>query len=424
MSANHAEVVDRVSDPAPPGRLAYLIPEYPGQTHIWMQREITHMGEWGVPIQVFSTRPPSDRDRARHAFAAEAAARTIYLWPIGPLRAVGLLLWAIATRPLGLLRCVGLGLTLPIDRKPGWARILPLIVPACAWRRTRVGSGASPDPLPYLRQSRDPRHDGQAPLGHPLLDDPQRQPQLVGGRDAGEIPGRGLHHRHHAMAPRPAREGLSELAPGQAILGRIGVDTRKWVPDPEPPPSRPGVRLLSVGRLHASKRHDILIEAVKVLVDGGRDVSLRIVGDGPLAGELKALASSLGLADRVEFLGSLSEDQIIQLMRSADIFALASKAEPLGVVYMEAMAMQVPAIGTAAGGVGEIITDGVDGLLVPPGDAPRVAEAIRRLMDDESLRRQIAVAGRRTVVERFDSRIGARTLYERMFGRSPAIPQP
>jgi glycosyltransferase involved in cell wall biosynthesis len=107
------------------------------------------------------------------------------------------------------------------------------------------------------------------------------------------------------------------------------------------------------------------------------------------------------------------------MMRGMDIFILASHSEPLGVAYMEAMAMELATIGTAAGGVPEIITDRENGLLVPPKDADALAAAIRGLMQSRACRDTIARAGRRTIIERFDSRLGAATLYERLFGHLP-----
>jgi colanic acid/amylovoran biosynthesis glycosyltransferase len=81
---------------------------------------------------------------------------------------------------------------------------------------------------------------------------------------------------------------------------------------------------------------------------------------------------------------------------------------------MEAMSMEVATVGTAAGGVGEIITDGVDGLLVEPRNVEALAGAMARLQDNPDLRRRLAQAGRPTIINRFDSRIGARTLRERL----------
>src|SRR5262249_47413173 len=110
--------------------IGYIIPEYPGQTQVWVHREITHLRCWGVQIQVFSTRRPPERDRSRSDFAATAEADTIYLWPLTIPRALRALIWGIG-RPRGLMRCIKLGFTLPVDRRPPWRTVLPLLVPAC-----------------------------------------------------------------------------------------------------------------------------------------------------------------------------------------------------------------------------------------------------------------------------------------------------
>jgi glycosyltransferase involved in cell wall biosynthesis len=106
-------------------------------------------------------------------------------------------------------------------------------------------------------------------------------------------------------------------------------------------------------------------------------------------------------------------------MREADVFVLSSHAEPLGVVTMEAMSMGLASVATDAGGVREIMTHERDGLLVPPKDPAALAEALRRLAEDEALRQRLAAAGRRTVVERFDSRHSAGKLFERLTGERP-----
>jgi hypothetical protein len=98
---------------------------------------------------------------------------------------------------------------------------------------------------------------------------------------------------------------------------------------------------------------------------------------------------------------------------------LARHAAPLGVVYMEAMAAGVPTIGTRAGGVGEIITDGHDGLLVPPRDPAALAAAVERLIDEPEFAVTLGMNGRATIEERFDSRLGAATLYTRVMGKNP-----
>jgi glycosyltransferase involved in cell wall biosynthesis len=215
------------------------------------------------------------------------------------------------------------------------------------------------------------------------------------------------------------RRDYPELAPNQALLGRIGVDTDAWPPKEYEAERRLPFHVVTVGRLHFSKGHDILIGAVQKLIEEGRDITLCLVGEGPQRAELEAQVQRAGSSDRISFAGSLSEDGVKEQLSRADAFALASHAEPLGVVYMEAMAAGVPTIGTAAGGVGEIITHGSDGLLVEPKNVDALARAISQLVDDPALARRLATNGRRTIVERFDSRIGAATLYTRVTGAPP-----
>ncbi len=214
------------------------------------------------------------------------------------------------------------------------------------------------------------------------------------------------------------RRDYPNLCSDQTLLGRIGVDTRKWVPGRNAADKDGTLRVITVGRLHSSKGHDDLLRAVALMMRAGRHVTLRLLGDGPQRDELETLAQKLGIAEKVRFEGSVSEERVIEEMRNSDVFVLASHAEPLGVVYMEAMSMEVATVGTAAGGVGEIITDGVDGLLVEPRNVVALADAMSKLQDNPALRLRLAREGRQTIINRFDSRIGAKTLRDRLENRS------
>jgi colanic acid/amylovoran biosynthesis glycosyltransferase len=177
--------------------------------------------------------------------------------------------------------------------------------------------------------------------------------------------------------------------------------------------------LMTVGRLALGKGHDVTLRALARLRNEGRDAHLSIIGSGPDRPVLESLVEELELEGSVRFLGTLSEEDVIARLRDADAFVLASRVEPRAVAYMEAMALGLPTIGTEVGGSAEIITSEQDGLLVPSDDDERLAAAIARLMDDPELRRRLSQNARRTAVERFDSRIGAATLYERLFGTRP-----
>jgi glycosyltransferase involved in cell wall biosynthesis len=99
--------------------------------------------------------------------------------------------------------------------------------------------------------------------------------------------------------------------------------------------------------------------------------------------------------------GWKNQTEVRELYRRADIFALASFAEGVPVVLMEAMAMQLPCVATRITGIPELIRDGIDGLLVTPSDAAELAVAIARLIDDPGLRRRLAAAGRVRVEEKY-----------------------
>ncbi len=152
------------------------------------------------------------------------------------------------------------------------------------------------------------------------------------------------------------------------------------------------------------KALDVAIEAVAA-VDG---VSLVVAGDGPERSRLESLVTSRGLESRVRFLGARPRETVFELLAAADAAVLSSSWEnfPHGVV--EALAAGTPVIATAVGGVGEVVTDGVNGLLVPRGDAGALAAAIRRFLGDPELRERLRAAARGSVADLAPDRVYGR----------------
>jgi type III pantothenate kinase len=126
------------------------------------------------------------------------------------------------------------------------------------------------------------------------------------------------------------------------------------------------------------------------------------VGKDPEARRLAALADELGVADRVILLGSVNHDAVPPVIRSADAVVTTPWYEPFGIVPLEAMSCARPVIGSAVGGLLDSVADGETGLLVPPRDPAAVADAARRLLGDQTLRRRLGRAGRQRAEERFD----------------------
>ncbi|MDX5411566.1 MAG: glycosyltransferase, partial [Rhodobacterales bacterium] len=207
---------------------------------------------------------------------------------------------------------------------------------------------------------------------------------------------------------------LGDALPARLPLQPMGVDTDAFRRDTPYVPSAPGeaLRLFSCGRLNMVKGHQDLMQAVRLMLDQGQPVTLEIAGEDDAGGtgyraELEALIVKLGLQDHVTLLGAISAEAVRNHLTAAYAFVLASWAEPLGVAYMEAMSCEVPTIGTDAGGVPELITDGQDGILVPPQDPQALAAALLRLAADPALAMRLSQAGRARVVAAFDSSRGA-----------------
>ena len=155
----------------------------------------------------------------------------------------------------------------------------------------------------------------------------------------------------------------------------------------------------AVGRLSPEKAFNNLIRATHVLLQEGLDVELWIAGQGDSHDELKVLIDHLGLRDRVRLLGFWSDT--IQLYHAMDLFVLSSLREGLPNVVLEAMAMGVPVVSTRVAGVPKMITDGETGMLCPIGNIDLLANAMRRVLVDESLRERLAVNGRALIEQEY-----------------------
>ena len=169
---------------------------------------------------------------------------------------------------------------------------------------------------------------------------------------------------------------------------------------PAPEPARP--TLVTVGNLIARKRVADVIRAVALLAGTSPQLRLVIVGDGPERGALEALASSLGVGDRVAFLGRLAPPAAVAAARDASLFVLPSVDEAFGVAYVEAMAAGVPAIGCRGeDGPREITAAGGGIELVAPRDPAALASAIDALLSDRALLDRMRADARETVLRSF-----------------------
>ncbi|HYM79321.1 MAG TPA: glycosyltransferase [Candidatus Dormibacteraeota bacterium] len=177
-----------------------------------------------------------------------------------------------------------------------------------------------------------------------------------------------------------------------------GVDPEMFSPGE---PSAGGPVVLSVGNLIPSKGHAVLIRAVATLSQEFPSLALEIVGDGPERGRLQALAQHLQVAERVRFLGRQSRRQVALTMRSCTVFALPSRYEGLGCVYLEAMSTGKPVIGCRGQGTAEIVQQGTNGFLVGPDNERELSLALHMLLSDQARRKNLGTSARQTILEGF-----------------------
>lgn len=197
-------------------------------------------------------------------------------------------------------------------------------------------------------------------------------------------------------ASNPKQWGKLETVP-------LGIDPDVFMPGRTSSSfERTSFDVISVARLSPEKAQRILIDAVARLANEGRRVRLCLVGEGPDRRALERHIVDCDLSGIVRLEGILNQDQLKTLYGDSDAFALASFAEGVPVVLMEAMAMEIPCVATWITGVPELIQDGLEGLLVAPSDVGQLSTAIARLMDDPDLRRRIARAGRCKVVREYN----------------------
>lgn len=180
--------------------------------------------------------------------------------------------------------------------------------------------------------------------------------------------------------------GIDPSAFAAAAAGRTATRAAMGVAPEE-------VLVLTVANLRANKAYPDLLAAARAVCDRGLPVRFAAVGQGPLAAEVAAERDRLGLAGRFELLGHRTD--VPALLAAADVFVLGSRHEGYPVAVMEAQAAGLPVVATAVGGVPDLVADGADGLLVPPGRPDRLADALARLVADEGLRRRLAEAAAR-----------------------------
>lgn len=405
-------------------RIGYLVPEFPGQTHIFFWRELQALVGMGVDCDLVSTRRPSPRIIS-HDWSREAMDRTMYLSPPTFFRLLSGMGAIIFSRPAGSWHTLRAIATADVRGINGRLRLVGLAlaggqVAAMArrrkWRHLHVHSCADSAHVAMFANL-----IGGVPysltLHGPIEDYGPNQPMKWRRAAFGIVITRKLLGE--------VRAALNGAGPRDIEVAPMGVNTEEFV---RSRPYQPWVgngpfRIFSCGRLNSGKGHDDVIRAVGLLRASGVDARLRIAGGDDSLGkyqpELERLIKDLGLTDVVTLLGAISEEQVRRGLEGSHVFALGSLHEALGVAIMEAMAMGLPVVVTKVGGVPELVEDGVDGILVEPRNPQDLADGLERVVQNPGFAVGLTASARRKVETSFQSDQSARVLAQRVSGEAP-----
>jgi glycosyltransferase involved in cell wall biosynthesis len=182
------------------------------------------------------------------------------------------------------------------------------------------------------------------------------------------------------------------------------VNTERYQPAPErrPDPARPERDITCVARLDYAKGVDVLLHAWGRMLREPAEwrahlkPRLRLVGEGVCRAQMERIVAGLGIQDYVEFLGSRTD--VVDLLQQSWGFVMPSRWEGMPNALLEAMACGLPCVATRVSGSEDIISDGVNGLLVTPEQPAEMAQALRRILEDAELAQSLGWAGRATVV--------------------------
>lgn len=382
-------------------RIAYMTGEYPRATDTFIQREVFALRDTGVHVQTLSIRKPHDKETVGPEQKSERA-NTHYVLPpkLGSLVRSHLSL--LARSPSRYLKAIRTALF-----------VRPAGIKALAYQ------------LAYFAEAGVvARHllDNSLTHLHNHFSNSSCSVAMLAAEMGGFTFSFTMHGPAEFFEPKYWRVDekirralfvscISNFCRSQAMIfapqqkwNRLhiihcGVDPRQFE---QVSHSQRGQRLLFVGRLAGVKGVPILLDALAVVKKQIPDVRLRIAGDGPDRSSLEKQAQELGISANVEFLGYQSQQQVRELLAETDAFVMASFAEGVPVVLMEALAAGVPVVATQIAGIPELVEHGVNGYLVPPGSASALAERVVELMSDSDLRQRMGAAGRLKVANEFN----------------------
>ena len=195
---------------------------------------------------------------------------------------------------------------------------------------------------------------------------------------------------HSGIPPAKTRVAYYGMADPRSAVTRITVIPKRQA------------LVICVGRFDLCKGQDVLIRAMAILTRDMPDVRAEFLGEGPCRSRCEDLARAMGVNSRCSFQGAVNHRTVLERMATADVSVIPSNSEAFGVVNLESLAMGTPVVASRVGGISEIVRDGIDGFLVPAGDAQVLASKLGFLLSNPVLCEQMGQDARKGFLERFE----------------------
>lgn len=365
-----------------PGKLGYLVSQYPAVSHTFILREVIGLRALGQDIAVASINAPDRRDDKLTADELREKQQVFCVKQSNPVAALGLALWCLLSSPLSAFGSLYYSLKLAGRDLASWPLYLAYWVEAVLLQR-------------WARQQ-------QISHLHVHFATPAATVALIFSRLCGLPFSITIHgpDEFYDVSKYRLKEKfeaasflicISDFARSQVMrvlsyqhwqkieVCRLGVFPAQFPLQQKPAAdAATGLRILCVGRLCEAKGQAVLIQAVHALIQQGQRCQLTLIGGGELRGEFEQLVVELGLSGQVHFTGPLNQDQVRRHFAEADVFVLASFAEGVPIVLMESMALGIPVIATQITGIPELIEGGQCGVLVAAGSQQQLTQALQQ----------------------------------------------
>lgn len=383
-------------------RVVYLASEYPGISHTFIFREVQSLRQQGFRVMTASIRRPGNLEMMTPDEKADAAA-TLYI------------------KDSPVLEVAASHMILFLKKPKCYLRMLRQAVSF-----SRMGFRRIPKALAYVAEAgvllrwmeKQDMHHVHVHFANPAATVAMiasiygtmsyslsvHGPDVFYNVDSNLLAEKVKRARAVRCISYYCRSQLMRLVPhdlwDRFHIVRCGIDPSRFTPRPEP--GNAVAEILCLGRLVPAKGQHILLEACGLL--GRRNISfhLTFVGGGEDRPSLEALCRRLGIEDRVEFTGAVGQEQVHGYYDRADLFVLASFAEGLPVVLMEAMAKEIACVSTSIMGIPELIETNANGVLVAPSHVEGLADSLQALIDNPPLRQKLGAQGRLKVLDMYD----------------------